>query len=189
MITFGIDQNGLVGRQRLDGENVQHCPAEPAQAQCSRQSGFVHQLATRDINHNRRPFHLPDRGRIENLIGTDGPWCGQHDHVGHLHHPIEIAAPDHLVDAGGSVPFRITAHADNAHAERLRTGGDRLAKRAEADDPHRLARNQPRRGVANQFVREPGMLFLASKRLRQPPGERKEACHDVLGNRRRLDAS
>ena len=81
------------GRQRLDGENVQHCPAEPPRAQCSRQSGFVHQLATRDVNHNRRPFHLRDRGRIENLIGTDGPWRGQHDYVGHFHHPIGSLRP------------------------------------------------------------------------------------------------
>ena len=44
------------------------------------------------------------------------------------------------------------------------------------------SRRQPVRSAARHAL-------LASKRLRQPPGERKEASHDVLGDRRRLDAS
>jgi hypothetical protein len=137
----GVGQQGRVRRRRLRTDRVESGRVQPAGVEGLEQCRLVDHPAAAHVHERRTRLEPGEAGTVEEAAGRRAQRHGDHHEVrvgNELVEAVHAADPReahfHAVLVGAVAP-----HACQPHVEGGETAGDRLADRAEADEPSPLA--------------------------------------------------
>jgi hypothetical protein len=167
----------MVGRKRFAVEYVEPRSRNPSLAKCREEGRLLHNGAARDVDKHRGRLHRPELAFAEQPPGLGGQRQEDDDVVGFAQDVQQAVRREHARDVWQRA--RDPPDADDAHAERGRTSGERGADLTQPEDRQRAAGDL----VARARGAVPPTRQLVPQARVQTTREREDQRHHVLRHR------